>query len=175
MFKDSNSLKLLGLFWKIITYFTWHTTMLWKIKNVYRTFLSDLLTCDIFWCKGLNMAINVENKLLGSKLFALLSISFHLRKAELTIQQNHAYKMKTAKACIIFKFMFLSGHVRVSEWIHSNSCLNVKQLLAWSRHEIWSLSDCNWTRTPNHLVHKHSAVWVRVSSSKLGSSPVAVT
>ena len=119
MFKDSNSLKLLGFFWKIITYFTWHTTMLWKIKNVYRTFLSDLLTCDIFWCKGLNMAINVENKLLGSKLFALLSISFHLRKAELTIQQNHAYKMKTAKACIIFEFMFLSGHVRVSEWIHT--------------------------------------------------------
>ena len=58
------------------------------------------------------MAVNVENKLLGSKLFALLSISFNLRKAELTVQQNHAYKMKTA---LMFEFMFLSGHVRVSE------------------------------------------------------------
>ena len=31
------------------------------------------------------------------------------------------------------------------------SCLNVKELLARSRREIWSLSDCNWTRTLNHL------------------------
>ena len=34
------------------------------------------------------------------------------------------------------------------------SCLNVKGLLARIRHEIWSLSDCNWTRTHNHLVRK---------------------
>ena len=31
------------------------------------------------------------------------------------------------------------------------SCLNVKELLAQSRRKIWSLSDCNWTRT-HHLV-----------------------
>ena len=35
-------------------------------------------------------------------------------------------------------------------------CLNVKELLARSRREIWSLSDCNWTRTHNHLVHKRT-------------------
>ena len=34
------------------------------------------------------------------------------------------------------------------------SCLNVKELLARSRREIWSLSDCNWIRTHNHLVRK---------------------
>ena len=34
--------------------------------------------------------------------------------------------------------------------------LNFKELLARSRHEIWSLSDCNWTRTHNHLVHKRT-------------------
>ena len=34
------------------------------------------------------------------------------------------------------------------------SCLNVKELLARSRHEIWRLSDCNWTQTQNHLVRK---------------------
>ena len=33
------------------------------------------------------------------------------------------------------------------------SCLNVKELLVQSRHEIWSLSDHSWTRTQNHLVH----------------------
>ena len=48
--------------------------------------------------------------------------------------------------------MLLSCHVRVSEWIHN--CLNVKELLAWSRCEIWSLSDGNWTRTQNHLALK---------------------
>ena len=34
------------------------------------------------------------------------------------------------------------------------SCLNVKKLFAQSRHKIWSLSDCNWIRTHNHLVRK---------------------
>ena len=46
------------------------------------------------------------------------------------------------------------------------SCLNVKELLAQSRRENWSLIDCNWTRTHNHLVHKRTLNH---------SSPVAVT
>ena len=37
-----------------------------------------------------------------------------------------------------------------------HSCLNVKEILARSRREIWSLSDCNWTRTHSHLVHKRT-------------------
>ena len=36
------------------------------------------------------------------------------------------------------------------------SCLNVKELLARSRREIWTLSDCKWTWTHNHLVHKRT-------------------
>ena len=32
------------------------------------------------------------------------------------------------------------------------SCLNVKEILAGSRREIWSLSDCNWTRNPEPLL-----------------------
>ena len=35
-----------------------------------------------------------------------------------------------------------------------NSCLNVKELLAQSRCQIWSLTDCNGTPTHNHLVCK---------------------
>ena len=46
------------------------------------------------------------------------------------------------------------------------TCLNVKELLAQSRREIWSLSDCNWTRTQNHLIRKqtfnHWAKWLSV-------------
>ena len=36
------------------------------------------------------------------------------------------------------------------------SCLNVKELLAWSTREIWSLRDYNWTRTYSHLVRKRT-------------------
>ena len=35
-------------------------------------------------------------------------------------------------------------------------CPNVKELLARGRHKIWSLSECNWIRTHNHLVHKQT-------------------
>ena len=35
-------------------------------------------------------------------------------------------------------------------------CLNVKELLARNRRDIWSLSDWNGTRTHNHLVHKRT-------------------
>ena len=36
------------------------------------------------------------------------------------------------------------------------SFLNVKELLAWSRCKIWSLSDCNWTWTHSHLICKQT-------------------
>ena len=46
------------------------------------------------------------------------------------------------------------------------SCLNVRELLPLSRSQICSLSDCNWTRTQNHLVRKrtinHLAKWLSV-------------
>ena len=35
-------------------------------------------------------------------------------------------------------------------------CLTVKKSLARSRREIWSLSDCNWTRIQNHLLCKRT-------------------
>ena len=35
-------------------------------------------------------------------------------------------------------------------------CLDVKELLARNRRDIWSLSDCNGTRTHNHLVRKRT-------------------
>ena len=36
------------------------------------------------------------------------------------------------------------------------SCMNVKELLARVRREIWRLNDCNWTQTQNHLVRKRT-------------------
>ena len=35
-------------------------------------------------------------------------------------------------------------------------CLNVNGLPARDRHNIWSLSDCNWTRMHSHLVCKQT-------------------
>ena len=60
------------------------------------------------------------------------------------------------------------------------SCLNVKELLARSWCKIWSLSDCNWTRTHNHLVHKwtFSHLVHKQTLNHLvvvGSSPVVLT
>ena len=36
------------------------------------------------------------------------------------------------------------------------SCLNVEELFTWNRCDIWSLSDCNGTRTRNHLICKRT-------------------
>ena len=48
----------------------------------------------------------------------------------------------------------------VTDAFHSESilynCLNVKELFAQKRQEIWSLKDCNGTRTHNHLVRKRT-------------------
>ena len=50
-------------------------------------------------------------------------------------------------------------------------CLNVKELLARSTSEIWSLSDCNWTRTQNWPVWPNGLVFVyELSGSGFESS-----
>ena len=55
-----------------------------------------------------------------------------------------------------FQLTVCSYHVTYAFQSESTfySCLNVKKLLARNRREIWSLSDCNWTRSHNHLVRK---------------------
>ena len=50
-------------------------------------------------------------------------------------------------------------------------CLNVKELLARSRHHTWSLSDSNGIPTHNHLVPK----WTLNHLAKLISSRIAQT
>ena len=69
--------------------------------------------------------------------------------------------------CLLRKLSVCSYHVTCAFQIESTlfSCLNVRELLAWNSRDIWSLSDCNWTRTQNHLVRKrtlnHLANFVR--------------
>ena len=47
-----------------------------------------------------------------------------------------------------------STRFRVNPQSTLYSCLNVKELLARNRREIWSWSDWNWSRAQNHLVRK---------------------
>ena len=53
-------------------------------------------------------------------------------------------------------FTVCSSHVRYGVQNESTlyNSLNVKQLLPRSRRKIYRWSDCNWTRTKNHLVLK---------------------
>ena len=95
---------------------------------------------------------------------------------------NHIVKYLNIFECVVVKEMFLTIVIRNEKitvlWVlictvHLTVCschvtyafqsestlyigLNFKELLARSRREIWSLSDCNWTRTHNHLVHKRA-------------------
>ena len=46
-------------------------------------------------------------------------------------------------------------HFRVNVHV-KELCLNVKELLARNRHNIWSLFDCNRSRTHNHLACKQA-------------------
>ena len=55
-----------------------------------------------------------------------------------------------------FDCMFLSCNVRGSEWINTLCCLNVKNLFAQNRWDIWNLSDWNRIRTHNHLFRKQT-------------------
>ena len=56
--------------------------------------------------------------------------------------------------------MFLSYHVTFQSESTLHSCLNVKGLLARNRRDIWSLINCNGTRTHNHFFRLNGRVFV---------------
>ena len=68
----------------------------------------------------------------------------HLKDSNQSQQFNPFYNNVPTSDC-----MLLSCHVRV---LYSR--LNVKELLALNKRDIWSLSDSNGIRTHNHLVRK---------------------
>ena len=52
-----------------------------------------------------------------------------------------------------YSLVFLSCHMTALRESSSWSCLNVKDLFAGNKHDIWNLNDCNWAQTCNYLVH----------------------
>ena len=85
-----------------------------------------------------------------------LTSSF-LKIFEIFIFLNY-YTVLSVQKTRVFEMTVCSCHVTYAFQSESTiySCLNVKELLAWNRLEIWSLSDYNWTRTHNHLVLKRT-------------------
>ena len=76
---------------------------------------------------------------------------------------NHLVKMNKWWSCVLItyctvNFTVCSCHVTYKFQSESTlcSCLIFREFLAQSRREIWSLSNCNWTRTENHLLRKQT-------------------
>ena len=87
-------------------------------------------------------------------------------------EENHFLPELTFKTKITLAVCFY--HVTYAFQSESTLyiCLNVKELLARNRRDIWSLSDCNGTRTNDHLVRKrilnHLANLVRLATQTFG-------
>ena len=69
---------------------------------------------------------------------------------EIQCLKNPARWLRTQKKTVFYYHVTYAFH---SESI-LYSCLNVNELLARNRHDIWSLIDSNRIRTHNHLVRK---------------------
>ena len=85
--------------------------------------------------------------------------SFHWREKEWRRRGWRKREWISQITIIRFNKFYLticSYHVTYAFQSLLYSCLNVKELLARNRRKIWSLSNCNWTQTHNHLVHKRT-------------------
>ena len=76
---------------------------------------------------------------------------------------NHLAKLTKWLSCIVSTYLYgafdcSSRHVTYLFQSESTlcSCLNIKELLAWNRSDIWNLSECNKTQTHNHLLRKQT-------------------
>ena len=56
----------------------------------------------------------------------------------------------------IWLYVIFASHTGFRVNLHSIVCVNVKELLAWSRRHIWSLFDSNRIPTHNHLVYRRT-------------------
>ena len=54
----------------------------------------------------------------------------------------------------IWLYLFITSRTTFRVNPHAIVCLNVKEILAWSKSHIWGLSEGNEFGTHNHLGHK---------------------
>ena len=97
-----------------------------------------------------------------SKILKSLSDSYRIRDHNHLV---HKWTLNWPNDWAVVRVLICTVHLTVCYYhitysFQSKStldiCLNVKKLLTWNRHDIWSLSDCNGTRTRNHLVRKRT-------------------
>ena len=73
---------------------------------------------------------------------------------------NHVAKLAKWLNCVVSTYLYVAFYImscksfRVNP--HAIVCLNVKELLAWSRCHIWGLSDSNVIWIHNYLVPKRT-------------------
>ena len=142
------------MFWVLI--FTVHLIL--RSSHVTYAFKSE---STLYSCLNVKEAFARSN----CEIWRLSDSNWTRNKDHLILNRTLNYLAKLAKwlSCVVniyqygaLDFMFLPYHVHVSEKIPTLQLLNVKELLARSRGEIWRLSDWNWTRTWNDLVSKRT-------------------
>ena len=73
------------------------------------------------------------------------------------IANDHCLCKSTVELTLCYyHVMILSCHIGFQSESTFCSYLNVKELLAWNRRDIWNLSDSNRIRTHNHLLCKQT-------------------
>ena len=78
------------------------------------------------------------------------------------------------KTCYCYLEVWIQWNSRTRFRVNPHStCLNIKELFAQNRCEIWGLSAYNGARTHNHLVPKRTLS--HLAKLAVGLSPVAVT
>ena len=121
---------------------------------MYNCALHVQLTCTV--CRTCKMIMDIQSP--GILRRACSSILEDIHRYSWILMHIQPHSQVTACPCHV-TYAFQSESTLYSR-------LNVKKLLAQSRHKIWTLSDCNWTGTHNHLVHKQStaslAKWLSV-------------
>ena len=88
--------------------------------------------------------------LVHSRMFCLISF-FHFCYFFLLGQF-----LKFEKGRDVWLYVIIMSRRSFRVNLHFIVCLNVKELLSWSRRHIWSLNDSNRIRTHDHLVRKRT-------------------
>ena len=88
---------------------------------------------------------------------------------------NHLAKLAKWLNCVVSTYLYgafdcMFYHVMYVFQSESTlcNCLNVNEVLAQNRRDIWSFSGCNGTRTHNHLVRKRKLSYLAKLAKWLG-------
>ena len=131
-----------------------------------------IMSCTSFWVSLLSIVcLNIKDFFARSRHHILSSIYSNRIQTHNHLVHKQMLKpsVRPAKwfSCVVSTYLycafgcfFLSCHIWVSEWIYTLVCLNVKELLSWTRHYIWSFSENDRFLTHNDLVCKRTLYYL---------------